>query len=362
MEASRTHQIEIQPNNKQVTLINQHCGYARVARNYALSTFKEGLDNNEWLSAYDIRKQFNAEKDKLYPWCRSLSQNASKNGIGNFEDAVKRWKSGQNRFPVYKKRSDSQSYQADNGRETVKVSGRRISLPRIGWIRLREGLRWSGEICKVIVSHKDGRYFVSITVSVDSDDSEPNLPVIKKPIGIDVGINTLATCLDGVYYENPRPLLRYERKLRRTGRTLSRRKFRSQNWYKAKSKLTRIHARIQNIRKDAHHKASTEIVRRASKIGIETLNVRGMLKNRKLAKALSDSALSQFLIFLKYKADRRGIPVTAANQFFASSKTCSHCGHKKENLLLSDRIYDCSECRLEIDRDLNAAINLCPSQ
>ena len=180
------------------------------------------------------------------------------------------------------------------------------------------------------------------------------------PIGIDVGINTLATCSNGDTYDNPRPLKRYERKLARANRRLSRRQKGSQNWYKAKSMLSAVHARIGNIREDAHHQATIRIVRKASAIGIETLNISGLLKNRKIAKALSDSALGGFLTKLKYKANRRGIPIDEADRFFASSKTCSNCGHKKEDLVLSDRTYHCSECGHEIDRDLNAAKNLCP--
>ena len=135
----------------------------------------------------------------------------------------------------------------------------------------------------------------------------------------------------------------------------------SKNWYKQKKRLSAVHARIGNLREDAHHQATIRIVRKARAIGIETLKVTNMLKNRKLAKALSDSALGGFLTKLKYKAERRGIPITEAPQFFASSKTCSHCGHKKKELTLSDRQYHCSECGLDIDRDLNAALNLCPS-
>ena len=180
--------------------------------------------------------------------------------------------------------------------------------------------------------------------------------------GVDVGINTLATCSNGDTYDNPRPLKRYERKLARANRRLSRRQKGSQNWYKAKAVLSAVHARIGNIREDAQHQATIRIVRKASAIGIETLKITNMLKNRKLvSKALSDSALGGFLVKLKYKAERRGIPITEAPQFFASSKTCSNCGHKKTELDLSERIYHCHECGISIDRDLNAAINLCPT-
>ena len=359
----RSQQIELNPNNKQKTAMAQHCGYARVSFNFALSSFKAGLDTDDWRPYPDIKKEFNAVKRDKFAWCDDLSQNASKNAIHNFGEAVERWKDGQNRFPVYKKRSDRISYQADNGVGTVKVDKKRIDLPKIGWVRMREELRYTGEISKVVVSRKNDRWFVSILVRCDSNNytHQPALFDEKQPMGVDVGINTLATCSDGTKYNNPRPLKRYERKLRRANKALSRKVYQSKNWFKAKKRLGGLHYRIACIREDAHHQASTKIVRKASAIGIETLNISGLLKNRRLAKALSDSALSQFLTMLKYKAERRGIPITQADQFFASSKTCSKCGHKKKDLTLSDRTYDCSECGFEADRDVNAAINLCPT-
>ena len=362
----RTQKIELDPNNKQVTCMSQHAGYARVAFNFALSSFKTGLDTDEWRSHVDIKREFNDVKYDKYNWCDTLSQNASKNAIHNFGDAVTRWKKGQNRFPVYKRRDGKCSYQADNGAGTVKVHKKRIDLPKIGWVRMREELRYSGEITKVVVSKHNHRWFVSITVrNLDSNNykHQPSLfeKHEKEPIGIDVGINTLATCSNGDTYENPRPLKRYERKLARANRALSRKVKGSQNWYKAKKRLSGVYYRISNIREDAHHQASTQIVRKASAIGVETLNISGLLKNRKLAKALSDSALSRFLTMLKYKAERRGIPITRFDRFFASSQTCSSCGQKKKDLTLSDRHYHCDACGMDIDRDLNAAYNLCPT-
>ena len=359
----RTQKIALKPNNKQSTLMAQHCGYARVAFNFALSSFKAGLDAGEWQSLYDIKREFNAVKRERFDWCSALSQHASKNAIHNFSDAVNRWKKKQNRFPVFKKRSDRVSYQADNGVGTVEVYKNRINLPKIGWVRMREELRFTGAVSKVVVSKRNNRWFVSILVRCDENTymHQPLLFDDKAPIGVDVGINTLATCSDGVKYENPRPLKRYERKLRRANKALSRKVYQSKNWHKAKKCLGAIHNRIGCIREDAHHKASTAIVKRAAAIGIETLNISGLLKNRRLAKALSDSALSRFLTMLKYKAERRGIPITQADMFFASSKTCSKCGHKKADLTLSDRTYHCAACGFECDRDVNAAINLCPA-
>ena len=365
MENLRTQLIELNPNNKQASLMSQHAGYARVAYNFAMSSFQSGQKQGEWRSYIDIKREFNAVKRDLYPWCDALSQNTSKNAIHNFGDAMTRWRKGQNRFPVRKKRSGKISYQADNGEGTVEVYKNRVNLPKIGWIRMREEPRYTGEITKVVVSKRNDKWFVSITVrNLDSNNynHQPSLfeKYEKEPIGIDVGINTLATCSNGDTYSNPRPLKRYERKLARANRSLSRKVKGSSNWMRAKKRLGRIHYRIACIREDAHQQASTKIVRKASVIGIETLHISGLLKNRRLAKALSDSSLSRFLTMLKYKADRRGIRIDEADRFFASSKTCSGCGHKKSGLTLSDRIYRCDACGLEIDRDLNAAVNLCP--
>ncbi len=358
----RTQKIQLDPNNKQATAMAQHCGYARVAYNAALSSFKSGLDDGNWKTLYDIKKEFNARKRDIFPWCDEMSQNASKNAIHHFSDAVKRWKSGQNRFPVPKKRSGKQSYQADNGMNSVRVERKRVKLPVIGWVRMTEELRWTGDIGRVTVSRKDDKWFVSILVHTDEGNPMVQMPLIddRLPVGVDVGINTLATLSDGTKYENRRPLKVYLRKLRRAGRMLSRKTRFSNNWHKARKRLASIHYRISCIREDSHHKASTAIVRKASAIGIETLNVSGLLKNRKLAKALSDSALSKFLTMIKYKAERRGIPITEASMFFASSQTCSSCGHKKAELNLSERTYHCTECSFTCDRDVNAAMNLCP--
>ena len=362
--ALRTQKIALNPNKKQSTQMSQHAGYARVAFNFGLSSLKVGLDQDEWRSHVDIKREFNAVKYDKFDWCKDLSQNASKNAIHNLGDAVTRWKKGQNKFPVYKNRSGKCSYQADNGEGTVEVHKKRINLPKIGWIRMREELRWTGEITKVVVSKHNDKWYASITVRRLDSNTYKHQPVLfddRHPIGIDVGINTLATCSNGDIYDNPRPLKRYERKLARENRKFARQQKGSQHWHKQKKCLSAVYARIANIREDAHHQATIRIVRKASAIGIETLNISGMLKNPKIAKALSDSALGGFLSKLKYKADRRGIPVDEADRFFASSKNCSNCGHKKADLVLSQRTYHCSECGFECDRDLNAAINLCPA-
>ena len=264
---------------------------------------------------------------------------------------------GLSRFPKFKKRSHGQSYQADSGRGTISVEGQYIKLPKIGWVRMHQKLRFQGTICKVVISKKGHRWFASILVDTFRDD--PKLDATDKPVvGVDVGIKHLAITSEGVYYENPKALARYERKLKRLQRRLSRKVKGSRNRQKIKDKIARLHYRIACIRQDAHHKATTAIVNTASAIGIESLNVAGMVKNHRLAKALSDASLSTFLTYLKSKAEWLGIKIVEADRFYPSSKTCSNCGTIDSDLSLSDRTYHCNACGHTMDRDLNAAINL----
>ena len=354
----KTHKIALDPNNVQATQFAQHCGYARVAYNHVLADFKGGLANDEWRSHIELNKRFNAIKRDTYEWCSQLNQRAAHNAIYfNFQDAIKRWKSGQSLFPKFKKRSKGQSFQADAGRGTTIIEGQRIKLPKIGWVRMFQKLRHLGTIVKVVICKTAHRWFASITVDTFDNDTIPD--ILHHPIvGVDVGIKHLAVTSEGIYYENPKALKRYERKLKRLSRQLSRRKKGSRNWRKTKVKLAKLHYRITCIRQDVQHKATTAIVNGASRIGIESLNVAGMLKNHRLAKALSDASLSSFLAMLKYKAERIGVKIVEADTFYPSSKTCSACGSKDSDLSLSDRTYRCSECGHTQNRDLNAAINL----
>ena len=210
----KTHKIALNPNNVQATQFARHCGYARVAYNHALSDFKEGLDAGQWRSHSELCRRFNAIKHEQYDWCGDMSQNVSKNAIyTNLKDAIGRWKSGQNRFPKFKKRSHGQNYQADSGRGTITVVGQRIKLPKIGWVRIFQPLRFLGTICKVIISKQGHRWFASILVDTLMDDTTPEIRGLPT-VGVDVGIRHLAVTSEGAYYENPKALKRYERKLK----------------------------------------------------------------------------------------------------------------------------------------------------
>lgn len=350
----KSHKIALRTNDKHEQWFHSQCGYARFAYNNGLSDFKAGLDVHTFLSKIDLNNRWNKRKQE-YDWVKAQDQRAGHYAIENLGKAITNWKEKRSGFPKFKKRGHRLSFTTDE--QAVKVKGKRIKLPKIGWVSLFQELRFKGKIKRVTISRKGLRWFVSILVETGTPNKPRDtcgLPVI----GIDVGINSLATLDTGKQYLNPRPLKQHERKLKREQRKLSKKVFESNNWYKQKDRVSKLHYKIACIREDAHHKATSEIVNMASAIGIETLMVTNLLKNRNLAKALSDSALGGFLEKLKTKAEVIGIPIIQAPQFFASSKTCSHCGHKKKELLLSERTYDCNECGLSIDRDQNAAINL----
>lgn len=353
--ALKAHKIALRTNKGQHDWFAQQSGYARFAYNYGLSDFKDGLVSGVWRSKRTLRDRFVAVKYEKFAWCKGLDQRAAMYGFENLGDAIKRWRSGQNKFPKYKKRSHRQSYTVEG--EKVKVKGKRIRFPKIGWIRTFEELRFEGEVRRVTISRCAHRWFASILVETGT----PNVPRDTRGlpvVGVDVGINSLATLNDGTKFENLKPLYRYQCKLKRAQRKLSRCVYLSNNWLKAKRRVERIHYRIACLREDAHHKATTVIVNNASVIGIETLRVTNMLKNGKLAKSLSDAALGGFLAKLKCKAKALGVKVVEAPQFFASSKICSHCGHKKRQLSLAARQYHCVSCGFTADRDINAARNL----
>ena len=351
----KSHKIALNPNNKQRNWFRQQCGYARFAYNQALADFNTEKNKGNWLSVSELNSRFNVFK-KGHAWTKTQDQVVANQSIyNNLGAAITNWRKKRAKFPRFKKRGKKDSFTTNS--QTVIVEGKRIKLPKIGWIKMFESLRFEGDLIEVTISRTAHRWFVSLIVDTEQQPQVESRST-SSVIGIDVGINTLATLSDGTKYENPRPLKHYERKLKRACRRLSKKVLRSNNWYKAKAKLARLHYKVACIRIDAHQKVSTDIVNKASVICIETLKITNMLKNRKLAKALSDSALGGFLSLIESKVENRKIEVKHADQFYASSKTCSACGHKKKDLSLSDRTYHCSECGLELDRDVNAAINL----
>ena len=357
----RTHKIALDPTPSQARRLAQHAGYARVAYNHALADFKDGLDKGEWRTHYALRPRWNQVKRTRYPWCQDLSQNAAKYAIIALGDAVKAWRCDRqkNRFPRFKSRRGKAAFRADNGPGTVRAQGRRIHLPRIGSLRMREALRFDGVVLECTVKRDAGRWFACVCV-----EDGTQAPALRDGlvVGVDMGVKMLATCSDGAVYANPRAEAAQRRKIRRYNKALARslrihgRHRASKRRQRARRKLTAAHYKAACLRSDAQHKASTEIVRRATCVVMEHLNVRGMVKNRRLARAVSDAGMSGFTFKLRYKCEADGVRFMQADRWFASTKLCSGCG-QVQAMPLNVRTYSC-DCGVLLDGDLNAARNL----
>ena len=366
----KTHKIALMHTQAQATLFSKHCGYARVAYNHALNAFKAALDNGVFKSLYTLKREFNAVKKDEYEWSGELSQNASKNAIHDLDKAIKNWRNKKlrARFPKHRKRSGKRAYQADNGPGTVKVDGKKGYLPKIGWVKMAERLRFPGEIVKATVTKTHGRWFVCL--SVDTGQETPDKRD-GETIGIDMGLHTLATYSDSTTIDNPKGAIDTQyRKLRRADKAIARSKNvhgknqRSNRRQRLYDRRQRIYGRITNIRDDVHHKATSALVK-ATTVGkaiVETLNVAGMRRNKSLSRAFHRAGISGFLRMLEYKCEWSGVAFEKADRWFASTKTCSGCGQRKVAMDLSQREYVCLSCGLVLDRDLNAAKNLAQYQ
>ncbi len=264
-------------------------------------------------------------------------------------------------FPRFKRRKHEQGFRADNGPDTVKVAGKIVILPKIGQVATVEQLRFAGSIREVTVNRTADTWFACCCVE---DGQEPP-PVKDGPtIGVDVGVGTMATCSDGTTVENPRALANELKQLRRLDRAIARsrnvhgRSNHSNRRERLYANRRRLHARVVNVRNDNHHKATTAIAKSAGRVVVETLNVAGMVRNRRLARAIADAGMSGFLAQLDYKCGWYGAEYVKADRWYASSKLCAHCGWKNDDLTLSDREWWCSGCGILNNRDANAAMNL----
>ena len=369
----KTHRVALKPTPEQESLFGQHAGYARFAYNWAVGEFKAGLDVGEWLTDRTLRPRWNRVKQMIAPWAADLSQNAAKYAIIDFGQAAGAWASYRKRlkagqrpgrrvgFPRFKRRKHEQGFRADNGPDTVRVDGKAVLLPKIGWVAMVERLRFPGSIREVTVNRTAGTWFASLAMETGEE-----FPPVKdgETVGVDVGVGTLAACSNGLTVESPRALKSRLRRLRQVDKAIARSRNvhgkanhsnRRERLYRRRRKL---HARTCNVRNDCHHKATTAIAKSAGRVVVETLNVAGMVRNRRLARDIADAGMSGFLAKLEYKCPWYGAELVKADRWFPSSKLCAHCGWRNEELSLGDRRWRCRGCGALNERDHNAAVNL----
>lgn len=355
------HRIALDPTNKQRSYFAKGAGTARFAYNWALGEWRRLYEARKTDPALPqptdavLRRRLNEIKRATFPWMFDVTKCAAQEAIIDLGSAFRSFFEKRGRYPRFKKKGASDSFCAANEVGTFRIEDRRIKLPVIGWVRLRESPRFDGVAKRVTVSRTADRWFASILFEVA--DTVAAMPPISA-VGVDLGVTDLAVLSDGTKIAGSKPHKKLLGRLRRANKALSRKKRGSRNALKAKQRLARIHARISNIRKDALNKLTTRLVGRYRRIGIEDLNVRGMVKNRRLARSIMDASFFELRRQLEYKARMHGATIVVADRFFASSKTCSCCGSVKAELDLSQRVYSCENCGYEADRDVNAARNL----
>ena len=369
----KTHRVALQPTPEQESLFGQHAGYARFAYNWAVSEYKAGLDVGEWLSEKTLRPRWNKVKHMIAPWAADMSQNAAKYAVIDFGQAAEAWgtyrkrlKAGQKPgrrigFPKFKRRKHEQGFRSDNGPDTVRVDGSEVIMPKIGSVAMVECLRFSGSIREVTVNRTAGTWFACFAM-----ETGEVFPPCQSgdTVGVDVGVGMLAVCSNGLTVENPKALKAGLRRLRQVDKTIARSRrvhgkaSHSKRRERLYSKRRKLHARTVNVRNDCHHKATTAIAKSAGRVVVETLNVAGMIRNRRLSRAIADAGMSGFLAKLEYKCAWYGAEFVKADRWFPSSKLCARCGWRNGDLTLADREWWCGSCGALNDRDGNAAENL----
>jgi len=404
MKITRGYKTELDLNNKQITACKKHAGCARFAYNWALTRKQEVYKTTgRTITAIDLHKELNALKQTAFPWMYEVSKCAPQEALRDADDAMKHFfrrcrlkKAGKYKGKLGYPRFKSKKRGLGSFRLTgqIHVFDQAIQLPRLGKLRLKEYgyLPTEGvHILSATVSEQAGHWFVSVQV----EEHIPDLPpATGAPIGVDLGIKTLAVCSDGTEIESPKALRKNIKKLVRAQRCLSRRTKGGKNRDKARQRVARLHYHIANIRRDTLHKATTLITAKPKRdkkrkpkskqpsghihpqpskhqkktirrerphtIVLEDLNVAGMKKNHKLAQAISDVGMGEFRRQMQYKTEWTNETLLFADRFYPSTKRCSGCGQVKEQMSLAERVYVCDNdsCKLVLDRDLNAARNL----
>ncbi|MCL6521018.1 MAG: IS607 family element transposase accessory protein TnpB [Firmicutes bacterium] len=379
MRMYQAFRFALDPSPRAARMLASHAGARRFVFNWGLALVKERLDARRRGEAVEVpwtlpalRREWNRQKEAVAPWWRENSKEAYSSGLEGLARALRAWsesRRGRRKgrrvgFPRFRKKG--------RGRESVgfttgaiRVDDKsHVVLPRIGRVRTHEPTTAllarieAGEarILRATVSREGGRWFVSFTCEVERVPGRPKWP--DAIVGVDTGIRHLAVLSTGDSVPNPRPLEKALRKLARLNRELARRRPGSRNREETGRQLTRAHALVAHIRRDAMHKLTHHLATSYGTVVVEKLGVSGMARNRRLARALHDAALGELRRQLEYKCAWYGSELVEADPFYPSSKRCSRCGSVKEHLRLSERVYRCEACGLVLDRDENAARNL----
>lgn len=355
-EILKSYKYRMKPNEEQKVLLNKHFGVCRFLYNYFLNQKK--TQYKETSKSDNYKKQAKSltelKKQPEYIWLKEVNSQSQQAALKNLDAAYQRFFNHISDYPKFKKKKNKNSF---NIPQCVTI----IDEDKVCIPKFKEGIKFVnhkpfiGQIRNATIS-KDacGNYFVSFLVCVHYESYEPT----GKSVGVDLGIKDLAITSDGIKYENLKFFNKYKSKLAKAQRRLNKKQKGSNQYEKQKLVVAKIHRKISNSRKDNLHKITTDLVKNYDLIVVENLKVKNMLKNRKLARHISDCAWGTFISYLEYKARWNDKQVVKIGTFFPSSKTCSQCGRINKELELSDRKWVCKSCGCVHDRDLNASINI----
>lgn len=351
----KSYKYKLVPNKTQSILLNKHFGCVRFAYNYFLNERKKEYETNKQSLNYNANSKSLTElkKQNEFVWLNEINSQSLQHSLKNLDGAYNSFFKKRTMFPKFKSKHNRNSFCVP---QFVKVENNKLSIPKF-----REGIKmivdreFTGEIRQCTVSKTaTNEYFVSVLV----DGDHKPLPLTDKQIGVDLGLKEFLITSEGKKYKNNRFTKKYAKKLKEHQQHLSRKTKGSNRYNKQKLKVARIHKKITNSRVDNLHKVSTELVKNYDEIAIEDLNIKGMVKNHKLSKAISDASWGNFVRMLTYKAEWNNKKILKIDRFFPSSKTCNHCGYINQGLKLEMRSWECPSCKTNLDRDINAAKNI----
>jgi putative transposase len=354
MVIKRAYKYRIYPNQTQQETLNRLFGLNRFVYNYYLRQRIDYYDQtgkslSYYQNAMDLVK---LKKHPEYVWLKEAPSQTLQQTLTDLDKAYSNFFHKRAQFPRFKRKQDKQSMRYP---QHFKVEGNKVYLPKVGWLKIVLHRPVEGKMKNLTVSRtKSGQYFISI--QVEQDIEEP--PYQGEIIGLDLGLAHFAVTSKGQQFDNPRYLRKSERRINRWQRRLSRKQKGSHGWQKAKLKVARMHEKVSNQRQDFLHKLTRKLVEENQYIAIEDLHVKGMVKNHRLAKSISDAGWGETVRQLIYKGQWYGCRVDKIDRFFPSSKRHFKCGYLNQDLKLSERVWFCPECQEWVERDENAAQNI----